>query len=617
MAIIKIKFVTHAQNLLNYVMTGRGPGDSIDAHNCYWDTAHLEFEEIRRLRYGKGSIQAVHVMQSWGENESKTLSADEFNSIGKKLAEEKFPGHAFVVVTHTETSKTHNHIVVCPWHSETGKKIENKKFQLYELRATSDKLCQEKGLSVINKASKDREAGLPDVVQKMIKFNGKSYLLDLCEKADFARAWATNYGEYVAAMGSFGHSVRVEDKTITYFYPGKDRGKRGDKLGKKYDKPGLEKAFRENDMRYETYPELRDFIHGKMQQLKQNPDSKLALASELKEKSRGAFVEGKDYAAFTKRDRASNPALYPHELALKNCMFPISEIARARGSNIIEYCNVNKILLEKDTDGSWTIKGRPYVKLSEYEWINKKNRTRGSLIELVAAHKGITLIQAIADINHNPRLLLLESKFGEQKRTFTSFYIPSAERSGTAEGLGKVAFFLRGHGISGDFAEALLNSGQMQVGRHGVIRLFGKDDDRGAVDYHQDKDQKWHHETKGVPTRPFFSHPGKGREGYIFTDPLSFLKHRGENPFLKNSRSEGFLCLMAPDDKIVDHFINENQNIARLKIISGSKKLDHAAELDFFNNLKEKYQKLGVSVEKSGPERLPKGVEIDIPFHGL
>ncbi len=617
MAIIKIQFAKHSQNLLTYVMRERGPEDSVDAYNCYWDTAHREFEEYRRFHSGKGTIEAVHVMQSWNENESKAMSSDDFNAIGRRLAEEKFPGHAFVVVTHTETKKTHNHIVVCPWHSETGKKIDNKKHHLYELRDLSDKICKEKGLSIINKVTKDREEKFPDVVKKMIKFNGKSYLKDLCEKADFSRAWATSYDEYVGALEAFGYSVRVEDKTITYFYPGKDRGKRGDKLGAKYNKPGLEKAFKENDMRYETYPELRDFIHGKIEQLKRSPESIANLKNELKENSRGAFSEGKDYSVFTKRERTSSPTKYPHEFALKNCMFPISEIQRARQSNIFEYCKRNNIPLEKDTDGSWTIKGRPYVKMSDYEWTNKKNRTRGSLIELVAAHKGMTFIQAIADINQNPRLLLLESTFGEQKRTFTSFYIPSKDRVGATEGLGKVAFFLRGHGINGDLAETLLKSGQLQVGNKGVIRLFGKDDDKGASDYHQDREGTWHHERKGVSTKPFFSHPGKGREGYIFTDPISFLKHCNDNPFLKNSRNEGFLCLVTPAAKMVDHFINENPNMTRLKVITAKGKSKDSEEIDFFNNLKEKYQKFGLNVERTGPEQLPKGMEIDIPFYGL
>lgn len=110
----------------------------------------------------------------------------------------------------------------------------------------SDGLCKEHGLSIIGEKALDRRARMPEKVQQMARFRKESYILDTMQKADCARTYATSYSDYVGILSELGVPVRVENKNITYFYPGRDRGKRGDKLGPKYDKDGLEAAFKSN-----------------------------------------------------------------------------------------------------------------------------------------------------------------------------------------------------------------------------------------------------------------------------------------------------------------------------------------------------------------------------------
>jgi len=62
------------------------------------------------------------------------MSAKEFNLMGEKLAETYFKGHQFVIVTHNDTGKTHNHIVVNPVHMETGKRVQNKKKHIIRIK---------------------------------------------------------------------------------------------------------------------------------------------------------------------------------------------------------------------------------------------------------------------------------------------------------------------------------------------------------------------------------------------------------------------------------------------------------------------------------------------------
>jgi hypothetical protein len=99
-----------------------------------------------------------------------------------------------------------------------------------------------------------------------VRYNRSSYLNDLAQKADFARQYATNLPEYQEALFAFGIRVRMTEKNITYFYPGRDKGKRGSKLGKNYDKEGIDTALRKNRELYQGRPELRAAMSDLLQQ---------------------------------------------------------------------------------------------------------------------------------------------------------------------------------------------------------------------------------------------------------------------------------------------------------------------------------------------------------------
>lgn len=297
-----------------------------------------------------------------------------------------------------------------------AKKIANKKIHLYQLREINDTIAKERGLSVVGpRKGKDDLARMPDKVQKMMQYNGRSWLLDLCQKADFARAYSSSYDEYVCILKEFGVTARVEEKNISYFYPGKDRGKRGSKLGHFYDKKGLEETFKANDQRFAHFPNIRERLWGET-----------GLPSSVEKAKKvdlfGSSQGYKDYTRFTPTAREGRPQRHPHELDLRTSMIPIEQIRRARMESIVKYCERNKITLEHHREGEYVLKGRPFVEISDYEWVNKKNRTKGTLIEFVAAHKKMTFLHAIAEINGNKRLLLLEQHLGEVKRNFTSFY---------------------------------------------------------------------------------------------------------------------------------------------------------------------------------------------------
>jgi hypothetical protein len=614
MAIVKIKFVKHMAKLVRYVLDGREQNDPVESHDCTPSHAVKDFEAIAQMHNGKGAISAIHIVQSWGREESKALAPSEFNALGRQLVETKFPGHAFVLVTHTETDKVHNHIVVSPWHSETGKKIENKKRHLYELRDINDAICKGRGLSVIDQEGKDRRARLPEKVQKMAQFNGRSWIVDLVQKADFARALATSFDEYTGILFEFGVTVRVEEKNITYFYHGQNRGKRGSKLGRNYDKKGLESAFRSNDQKFAQIPNLREEVRGIVGAAVAKKTSPSGAKNALESLPGTTYSQGyKDYSRYTKTQRPGRAQAAAPQVDLSQSVVPIDELRRARNSSIFAYCRANDIALTKNSDGKMVLKGREFVEVNDFGWANTRNKTNGSLIEFVAYHKGINHLQAIAHINGNPRLLILEQHLGEIKRNYTSFHIPKERQLKDLDAKVNIAKMLTSFGADANHAATLFRAGQAHVDQGGKIRIFGKDDDAGAFEFVEGGDGSWKKQKVGTFQKPFFELNNHNKKLVLYLDPFAFLKHQGKHALWSAKHSDDVLCLMEPDNRVLDQHLAKSRHVSEIQLFLGHSNGVGTVELDFFNNLKSRATKFGIEVKQYSGREKGREREADLP----
>ena len=145
-------------------------------------------------------------------------------------------------------------------------------------------------------------------------------------------------------------------------------------------------------------------------------------------------------------------------MELSQSLVPISEIRRAREHKIPEYCKRNNIALTTNDKGETVLKGRGYVAISDNEWINHRNKTRGTVIEFVAAHHRITLLGAVAKLNNNPRLLLLEEASGKLERGFVSFYIPKQDSMKPFEAGQRLSSLLKSRDCKSEVASSLLQN---------------------------------------------------------------------------------------------------------------------------------------------------------------
>ena len=605
MAIVKILPSNNAAYLLSYAINHGQPGDPRDSQSCPPDPegAIAEFKAVRdQYDFKDGRREALHIIQSWNEVDSQKLTPKAINEMGRQLVEEYFKGHQFVVATHTDTGKHHNHIVVNVINMETGKAVENKFKHLYELRKINDRLCLEKGLRIPNHEAARRKDRIPQKVQNMVRAGRESWLMDIRNKADVARFLATSFDQYKNYLDAFGITARIEDTNISYFYPGRKKPKRGDNLGKAYDKPGLAKQFQLNDQRFMAKPEVREDLIRAAGQISQNPTRHLHNSNDLLIHS-GVHPNElpKDYTAYTKNKRRHQNEIPLSERELSSQIISADEIRKAKRS-ILDYCKENNIALGVDQQGRTTLKNRSYIVIQDDLAINKRNGTRGNLIDFVAAHHKLTLLQAVAKINGTGTPTTFEKEFGRIKRKYTAFYIPKADQMEYPKSLEHLGRFLKSIGGNHKIANDLLKHQRAEVSKGGVIRLFGDADPGGAYEFIESPDKQWKEKKHGEFRNPFFHRPPRREKLFLYLEPKHYLAEK--NAILSDSsHRDGILALMEPNKDAVDNYLGLHPTIKRIEIVSPRHRTIPQQELDFFGVLKKKLHERGIEVSMSSRDK--------------
>ena len=620
MAYIKVKWrkdvsrnrELSAREYEKYLLKERGTELVVNCHNCPEGKAINQFEMTQafhgknKARSGENVNVAFEVIYSFCPEESKILSAEDVNLMGVELAKRYFPDHEFFVVTHTDTNKTHNHILVNPVNEKTGQRdITNKKKHLYNLRTLSDEIVKERGLSIIRETDKSRNQRLPQKVREIQRRGGKSYRLDLFQKADFARSYATSFDEYVGLLNELSVKVAITEKTISYYYKGHEKGIRGQKLGANYDKSGLIEKFKKNDelflkkthVRWKIREDISRFQNGKREPLEIS-ESQLFIGANAQKSYE------KNYESYTKSDRRFNKTPLPSNEALRDSIIPVSEIRRASNSDILEYCKKHKIPLVVNKKGESLLKGRKHIVISGSRWVNTKNKTVGSLIEFVSLHDDISFLGAISKITGNKNLLLLEEHFGGVKRPYKSFYIPKIARERPEMAKEKLMQFFKYHGINQRLSDDLFKQKRVQVDKKGGIWFYTDEDQKEAVQYTPDSDKSYKAKHYGREGFPLIQPHTNGSRVTVYTDFLGFLKAGGKRTF--TGRLKSTLVLRGLDARAFHIFLAANPNIKSLDFVEPENKEQQLEHLDFINRQKRKLESFGISVRAISMEKAVK-----------
>ena len=212
---------------------------------CNLRDARSEMALVKR-RFGKeDGILAFHGYQSFKPGE---VTPDVAHEIGVKLAEELWPDHQVIVATHLDKTHIHNHFVLNSV-SMRGMKFHSNKETYRQMRAASDRLCKEYGLSVIE----DQKAYFPKhYAEWAAEQNGQpTWRSSIRVDIDSAVKEAMTFQQFVSEMKKKGYVLERRGSFLRIKAPGMQRFVRLRSLGEGY----LESDIRRRILQ-KRYPSL-------------------------------------------------------------------------------------------------------------------------------------------------------------------------------------------------------------------------------------------------------------------------------------------------------------------------------------------------------------------------
>ena len=188
----------------------------VSSVGCSYETADIEFEMLLAQAIQKGNNLAHHLIQSFAPGEATPEQAHE---IGKQLADEVLQGkYSYVLTTHIVKGHVHNHLIFCAVDMVNHRKYNSNRQSYAYIRRTSDRLCREHGLSVVQ-ASRDKGKSYAewDAGRK-----GKSWKAKLKAAIDAVIPQAKDFDDFLRLMAAQGYEIK-QGKFISFRAHGQER----------------------------------------------------------------------------------------------------------------------------------------------------------------------------------------------------------------------------------------------------------------------------------------------------------------------------------------------------------------------------------------------------------
>lgn len=210
------------------------------------DTTLQEMKNTKKQFFKATGIQCFHGVQSFIKGE---VTPEQAHEIGIKLAEELWGDKFQVVVsTHLNTDNLHNHFVLNSVSFVDGKRFCNTKKDYAVMRNTSDKLCEEYGLSILKHEHQN---------DKYNKFATSSLYKELMKDSiDYAIANAKDYNEFIKILQDLDYIVTDKNNTLSIRREPYKRNTRIERqFGNKYSNENIYKRILETQPEFPYSPE--------------------------------------------------------------------------------------------------------------------------------------------------------------------------------------------------------------------------------------------------------------------------------------------------------------------------------------------------------------------------
>jgi hypothetical protein len=187
----------------------------ISGKDCCAETAFQEFMATKNSYKKADNTMFYHYDQAFKDGE--TISPKTAHEIAIKFAADNYPDFEVVIATHVDNEHLHSHFIINSVSFKTGKKLHEGPKTLLKLRAYSDQICKQYGLTTLEPYMGGKSQSLASREYRAAA-KGQSWKFSLMNAIDTAIKMSGAKQDFIKNMERQGYSVRWEDsrKYITY-----------------------------------------------------------------------------------------------------------------------------------------------------------------------------------------------------------------------------------------------------------------------------------------------------------------------------------------------------------------------------------------------------------------
>ena len=209
-----IKFTSgkiNPRTVINYVCNKEKTTDKlISGKDCMPESCEYEFAEVKKA-FGKTDGRTYHHMiQSFSPDDR--ITPEQAHEVGLQMAE-LFEGYQVLVVTHTNKTHIHNHLVINSVNFENGKKLTISNQELERIKNYSNSICLKNGWDVTeaktrrNRNPKWKQIIIEDALAAMVEsYSMDEYISKLKELGIYV-SYNPDY-KYMTYSDAEGHKCR-------------------------------------------------------------------------------------------------------------------------------------------------------------------------------------------------------------------------------------------------------------------------------------------------------------------------------------------------------------------------------------------------------------------------
>lgn len=210
--------------------------------NCYPETACKQMSKTKLQFQKTDGILAFHGYQSFAPGEATPETA---HAIGVKMAQELWGDRFEVVVsTHLDKNHLHNHFVLNSVSFKDGKRYYDNKTTYSLMRQTSDRLCREYSLSVIENPQRGKSKHYAE--WKAEQESKPTWRGLIREDVDKAIDESMTFTQFIANLRRQGYEVKTGVKYMAVRPNGKERFVRLKTLGDDYTEENIKERILKN-----------------------------------------------------------------------------------------------------------------------------------------------------------------------------------------------------------------------------------------------------------------------------------------------------------------------------------------------------------------------------------